>query len=189
MDCHNVETEIHKVTGPVFYICGGGSYYSNIDTPGGKHGDSGTDLVFQQTVTIPATNVLPEIIDLGVRVRCVHNGEYVPYQIVPRSSIVKTPTGLANSIGIIDRQYTGTLKVAIRNFDTHHYRIPAGSSLYQLVLPSLTPACVKIVDNNHPAFSLTTRGEGGFGSTGISGGAKNNTITKDHPDIITECCP
>jgi hypothetical protein len=91
--------------------------------------------------------------------------------VVPRSSISKTPLELANSIGIIDRGYTGTLKVAVRNHSAWVVHLEAGTSLFQLVRPDLEPAIVKVVGEEHEAFraGASLRGEGGFGSTGASG--------------------
>ncbi len=129
---------------------------------------------------------LPMIIDLGVRARCYHSREvqwiegglswgrlqieYVSYTLLPRSSIGKTPLQLANSVGLIDRGYTGTLKVAVRNISDAAFAIGRGTSLFQLVTPSLTPANVEVVGPDHDAFTDDTlRGEGGFGSTGAGG--------------------
>jgi dUTP pyrophosphatase len=149
--------------------------YSDIVEPGGPRGDSGVDVRFPGLTYVPASSDSPDclsyVVDLGIRARCVLNGEYVPFQIVPRSSISKTPLGLANSIGIIDRGYTGPLKVALRNHGKDLHVIELGTALFQLVRPDLVPARVQLVDGDHPAFAegATKRGAGGFGSTGADG--------------------
>ncbi len=150
--------------------------YADIEAPGGSRGDSGIDLRFPTDLDIPPTMALkglPLVVDLEVRVRCRLRGTFVPYQIVPRSSIGKTPLSLANSIGTIDRGYTGTLKVAIRNHSSSSFAVERGASLFQLVRPDLEPACLVVVGADHPAFAegASLRGAGGFGSTGVSGAA------------------
>jgi len=147
--------------------------YADVATPGGLHGDSGTDLRFAEDVLIPpmAKNKgKPVIVDLKVRARCLVGGEFVPFQVTPRSSIGCTPLGLANSLGIIDSGYQGCLKVALRNFSDENWPCLRGDSLFQLTCPDLSAACVSVVDEKNPAFAVpTTRGAGGFGSTGAAG--------------------
>lgn len=88
----------------------------------------------------------------------------VPYLLVPRSSISKTPLIMANSIGIIDAGYRGNIIAAVYNTSSEQYPyiIKAGTRLFQIVSPALKPFDVKIVRS----LSETLRGSGGFGSTG-----------------------
>jgi dUTP pyrophosphatase len=151
--------------------------YSSIKTPGGARGDSGVDLRFPDLVVVQPTSItdgLPHVIDLKVKVRCMRGPRFLPYMITPRSSICKTPLSLANSIGVVDQGYTGNLKVAVRNHSKDPFAILPGTSLFQLVLPSLTPARVGISVPDEPIWGDTVRGEGGFGSTG-SGGASGGS--------------
>jgi dUTP pyrophosphatase len=68
---------------------------------------------------------------------------------------------LANSVGIIDFGYRGSLKVAIDNRGDVPYEIKSGERFFQLCLPNLVP-----FDIRFGKVSLNTeRGEGGFGST------------------------
>jgi dUTP pyrophosphatase len=161
---------------PLFLIAPGPAadgLYVDVGTPGGPRGDSGTDLRFAEDVLIPPTasiQGLPVIVDLRVRARCLVGGEYAPFQIVPRSSISKTPLGLANSIGTIDAGYQGPLKIALRNYSADTWTCRRGDALFQLVRPDLAPALVSVVGEAHPAFAeATARGAGGFGSTGTAG--------------------
>ena len=88
--------------------------------------------------------------------------ESLPYMIVPRSSISKTPLRLCNSIGIIDAGYRGEL-LAFVDCHADRYCIGKGDRLFQLVLPNMERINkVELVDE----LSETTRGSGGFGSTG-----------------------
>ena len=106
----------------------------------------------------------PLFVDLNVKASMIENNKYVGFQIYPRSSISKTPLMLANQVGIIDSGYRGSLMAAFRSFQ-EEYKIEKNSRLVQICHPSLKPFLVKIV--NEDDLSITERGEGGFGSTGI----------------------
>jgi dUTP pyrophosphatase len=164
--------------GPIFLVLPtseeSAGLYTSIKTPGGPRGDSGVDLRFPDLVVVQPTSImdgLPHVIDLKVRVRCMEGKVFLPYMITPRSSISKTPLSLANSIGLVDRGYTGSLKVAVRNHSRDPFAIAPGTSLFQLVLPGLMPARVGISTPDEPVWEegATLRGEGGFGSTGPAG--------------------
>ena len=90
--------------------------------------------------------------------------DYLPtsYMLVPRSSISKTPLRMANSIGIIDAGYRGEIMAAVDNIKTEDYTVKPNQRLFQLVAMNGAPITFEIVDE----LSDSTRGEGGFGSTG-----------------------
>ena len=78
-----------------------------------------------------------------------------------RSSLcIKTPLQLANGTGIIDNGYRGNITGMFRT--SAYCRVSAFDRLLQICSPSLSPIYVNIVQ----ATSATSRGEGGFGSTG-----------------------
>jgi dUTP pyrophosphatase len=93
-------------------------------------------------------------------------GYHTGYYMYPRSSLSKTPLRLANSVGIIDAGYRGPL---IGMFDclVDQCNITCYTRLLQICAPSLTPIYVNIVDNVRDLGPETSRGEGGFGSTGV----------------------
>ena len=105
---------------------------------------------------------------LNFHIQCAaYEDEYTPcgYYMYPRSSISKTPLRLANSVGIIDSGYRGNLMAAL---DCHlpageKYTVNSGVRLAQICAPTLLPFIVKVVDK----LDDTTRGAGGFGSTGV----------------------
>jgi dUTP pyrophosphatase len=120
--------------------------------------DSGYDLYCPETVTLPANSTT--LVDLMVR--CQLNSSTVHgYYLLPRSSIYKTPLRLANSVGLIDYNYRGTLKVALDNRSSEPFEIKRGDRLFQLAMPSLAPFKVVLGSVNQ----ATDRGSGGFGST------------------------
>lgn len=83
--------------------------------------------------------------------------------LYPRSSIYKTGLQLANSVGIVDCLYTGEIKAIfnIINPDKEkHYKV--GDRCCQAVLIKLPETVMTEVSE----LEETTRGSGGFGSTG-----------------------
>jgi dUTP pyrophosphatase len=89
--------------------------------------------------------------------------EFLSYYLFPRSSIIKTPLRLSNSVGIIDSGYRGNIKAV---FDVKlDYNIEKYSRLVQICSPTLKKIYVRIVDNIED-LGITERGSGGFGSTG-----------------------
>jgi len=88
------------------------------------------------------------------------------YYIHPRSSLSKTPLRLANSTGIIDAGYRGSI---IGMFDcfTEKYSSSLYDRLLQICAPGLLPIYVNVVDNMSDLGDDTSRGCGGFGSTGV----------------------
>lgn len=136
-------------------------------------GDSGIDL-FIHSVQDNGEQV---VIDFGIQCEMVREktvvnlfGERfkkvktsnVSYMLFPRSSIVKTPFRMANSIGLIDAAYRGNIKAVVDN-KSSGVLPQIGDRLFQLVAPNLRSIDkVVVVDT----LSETSRGAGGFGSTG-----------------------
>ena len=129
-------------------------------------GDSGLDLFSPEEVTINAGEV--KKIDLGITCSMsdidtsTGNVKNVSYYLYARSSIINTPLMLANNVGIIDSGYRGKIIMALRNVGTNPYTIKRGDRLVQICSRTLEPFDFTIVDS----LSETTRGSGGFGSTG-----------------------
>jgi dUTP pyrophosphatase len=104
-----------------------------------------------------------------------HSSFYTGYYIHPRSSLSKTPLRLANSTGIIDAGYRGNLigmfdviydtdfefKSSFFDWYENEY-----SRLLQICAPELAPIFITIVNTVEELGPSTSRGEGGFGSTG-----------------------
>ena len=94
-------------------------------------------------------------------------GHYI--EIVPRSSLSKLGHMMANSIGIIDPDYRGTLKVVLTQVDDSAEPISLPFTKFQLILRIAVETDVAVhtlTDNQHRQYSTSTvRGDGGFGST------------------------
>lgn len=83
--------------------------------------------------------------------------------IFPRSSISKTPHTLANSVGVIDSDYRGEVKLRMRYEDEREdMEYGFGDRVGQLVIIPYPEVSFEEVDS----LSDTQRGNGGFGSTG-----------------------
>lgn len=135
--------------------------------------NSGFDLFIPNEITMAAT-IDARMIDLGIKCEMIYQdmskkkSSTCGYYVYPRSSMSKTPLMLANHTGIIDSGYRGTLIGAFRNLDNEkEYVIEKNARLLQVCHPSLCPIIVKLVDESE--LSITCRGEGGFGSTGLTG--------------------
>ena len=114
-------------------------------------------------------NVMPTgvavLAPLGVRARLLRDGADCHFTLEPRSSIFKSGFMMANSRGIIDKSYRGELKapvVSIGNTTPMKY-IEAGTRLFQILAPDL--GWIREV-RYVASLPETSRGEGGFGSTG-----------------------
>ena len=84
------------------------------------------------------------------------------YYLMPRSSISKTPLRMANSIGLIDGGYRGEIMACCDNIKDFSYSVTKGQRLFQLVAFDSSPIKYHIKEN----LGQSTRGDGGFGSTG-----------------------
>jgi dUTP diphosphatase len=85
--------------------------------------------------------------------------------VLPRSGLaLKHGVTLVNSPGLIDPGYRGEVRVLLLNTDpTLEFRVSPGDRLAQLLLVPLVHASPLQAD----ALDESTRGEGGFGSTGF----------------------
>ena len=147
----------------------------------GAYYDSGFDLFVPEDVHFKG-NAPGEFKaqKINHRVRCAaYTDSYssTGFPVFPRSSISKTPLRLANNVGIIDSGYRGNLLGAFdyfglpymphkRSSDTHPiggYTVKKDSRLLQICAANLGPFIVKVVDQ----LDDSTRGAGGFGSTGV----------------------
>jgi dUTP pyrophosphatase len=129
-------------------------------------GDSGFDLFTPVDVVVPAGAISFKI-DLEIQCEAFtdkNKTNNVSYYLYPRSSMgSKTPLRLSNSVGIIDAGYRGNIMAMVDNISQEDFRIDGGSRMFQLCSPILSPVSFQLSDE----LSETTRGSGGFGSTGF----------------------
>lgn len=121
-----------------------------------KNGDVGLDIPMISPILVPP-NAISFKINLGFKGHPSHG-----YMLIPRSSISKTGIRLANSIGIIDKNYRGDVMVVVDNLKDEEVLLKEGSCYFQIVA----------FDGILPKYQIenvsvnTSRGEDGFGSTG-----------------------
>lgn len=122
--------------------------------------DAGADL-FAWLDNKPQVEIYPGeqlMVDTGVAVKIP--AQYAGF-VYNRSSQGKRGIGIPNSVGVIDSEYRGTIKVLLKNFGDDPYIIKQHDRIAQLVIQRVELPQFQDIWND------TTRGTGGFGSTGI----------------------
>jgi len=83
--------------------------------------------------------------------------------LLPRSSVgAKFGVELNNTCGVIDSDYRGEWKAALKTKAGNYYTWKAGDRLLQFLIIPITWVYLKLTDSLDPSL----RGAGGFGSTG-----------------------
>ena len=84
-------------------------------------------------------------------------------QVRPRSGLaLKEKISVANAPGTIDSDYRGPVGVILQNFGREPYQVKPGDRVAQAVICEVPKVTLELVSE----LSDTSRGEGGFGSTG-----------------------
>jgi dUTP pyrophosphatase len=122
-----------------------------------KEGDAGLDLTAISKIFSYNYNY----IEYGTGVHVEIPEGYVGL-VFPRSSISKYGISLSNSVGVIDSNYRGEIKFRFRRlaFSKNVYNI--GDRIGQLIIIPYPKINFILTEN----LSETSRGAGGFGSTG-----------------------
>ena len=124
--------------------------------------DAGLDLCSLEDVILLPGSVT--MVDTGVSVKIPKWHVGLLFQ---RSSFTKYGISLANAVGVIDADYRGTIKVAFRNHSEESgYSIYAGDKIAQLVVMPVALPELAFFNGSDEEWVDTTRGNGGFGSTG-----------------------
>ena len=146
--------------------------------------DQGRDLAAKQIVECRVDNAafLPKRsnpTDAGADLRSTEKCEIYPGEtkLIDTGVAVKIPQGyggfvfnrsgqgkngiiVLNGVGVIDSDYRGNIKIALKNISENRYTIDIGDRIAQLVI--LPVILCDFVDS----WNDTERGTGGFGSTG-----------------------
>lgn len=126
----------------------------------GSLGSAGGDLYSAENSPITVAPNQTVLIGTGIAVE-IPDG-YVG--LVYARSGLATKSGLApaNKVGVIDSDYRGEIKVALYNHSTEVRTVGVGERIAQMVIaPYLKVEYEEVED-----LTDTTRGAGGFGSTG-----------------------
>ena len=121
-----------------------------------KAGDAGMDLVAVSEEWNKNNTMVTYDTGLSVEIPEGYVG-----LLFPRSSVSKTTLNLANSVGVIDSGYRGSLMLKFRYLEEGDV-YDVGDRVAQLVIMKLP--FVEITEVAE--LSSSERGEGGFGSTG-----------------------
>lgn len=121
--------------------------------------DAGFDLLSTESFTLkPGERYLAPT---GV---CMFIPQGFECQIRPKSGLaVKYGLTVLNSPGTIDSGYTGEVGVPLINHGTETVNISVGQKIAQAVVCKLPDVCFNVVETK----PITTRGNNGFGSTGV----------------------
>ncbi|OUL32179.1 dUTP diphosphatase [Nostoc sp. 106C] len=130
-------------------------------TPKYEHSnDSGLDLFSIEEVEIIAGD--SRLIRTGLSIELPESTEA---QIRPRSGLaLKNQITVLNTPGTIDEGYRGEIGVILINHSKSPFKVTKGMKIAQMVITPVIHVEVEEVDN----LSQTSRGTGGFGSTGIT---------------------
>ena len=121
--------------------------------------DSGLDLFSVEETEVPAGE--SELVRTGISIELPPGTEA---QIRPKSGIaLKYQITVLNTPGTIDEGYRGEIGVILINHGKEPFTITQGMKIAQMVITPVVRVEVEEVD----ALSSTSRGSGGFGSTGI----------------------
>ena len=122
--------------------------------------DSGLDLFSVEETEVSAGET--ELIRTGISIELPPGTEA---QIRPKSGIaLKHQITVLNTPGTIDEGYRGEIGVILINHGKKSFKITQGMKIAQMVITPVVRVEVEEVDN----LSHTSRGTGGFGSTGIT---------------------
>ena len=84
-------------------------------------------------------------------------------RIAPRSGLA-AKNSIDVGAGVIDSDYRGEVKVLLFNFSEIDFKIAEGDRIAQMIIEKYTITALTEVET----LDDTVRGDGGFGSTGVS---------------------
>ncbi len=124
-------------------------------------GDAGADLHAAEEVMIEPGEWALVSTGIAVAIPEGHGGF-----VLPRSGLaVRSGVTVLNSPGLVDSGYRGELKVALINHGAEPFEIGVGDRIAQLVIVAVGEVEYLPVES----LEDTSRGSGGFGSTGVKG--------------------
>ena len=126
--------------------------------------DSGMDLRANLATPVTIKSLDRALIPTGIHFELPESFEV---QVRPRSGLaIKNGITVLNTPGTVDRGYSGEIKIILMNLSKENFTVNHGDRIAQAVVSPVISGrwCNLIkVDN----LSITNRGSGGFGSTGI----------------------
>jgi dUTP pyrophosphatase len=128
-------------------------------------GDAGLDLCAIEAQTLePGKSAL---VRTGIAIELPEGMEA---QVRPRSGLaLKHQITVLNTPGTVDAGYRGEIGVILINHGHHPFHIEPGMRIAQMVIASFHRVAIQEV----PSVTDSTRGVGGFGSTGLENLSKS----------------
>ena len=109
------------------------------------------------------------VVSTGIAVSLPHN----TYGRIASRSGLSVKNGIEVGGGVVDRDYTGEIKVILFNHDSKHWmHVKKGYKIAQLILESCVTPGVEEVEE----LVETERGSNGFGSTGVTSPKDSNHV-------------
>lgn len=144
------------------------SYNKEWDKLSYKHlGDAGFDLraAIEEAITLKPGEF--KLVSCGIKMEMIPQND-LPFnyelQIRPRSGLAaKHGIGIINSPGTVDFFYRGEIKTPLINLSNQEFIINPGDRIAQAVICPVIQAQIEETDKIE---ENTSRGSGGFGSTG-----------------------
>lgn len=123
-------------------------------------GAAGMDLCAAISEPVTLKPLERKLIPTGLKIELEHGYEA---QVRPRSGLsIKQGITLINCIGTIDEDYRGEICIPMVNISNEEYTILPDERIAQMVIAKYEQAKIEVVTE----LTETSRGEGGFGSTG-----------------------
>lgn len=127
----------------------------------GTSGSAGYDLYadIEDEVTINPREIVKVKTGVAIALPSAEFGAF----IFARSGLsIKHGISPANCVGVVDSDYRGEIMVGLTNFSNEPYTIKKGERIAQMIImPVVCPTLCEV-----STLDDTSRGEGGFGSTG-----------------------
>ena len=127
-------------------------------------GSAGFDIAASEDVVIEGAGV--ELIPTGIHLRIPYGYEG---QLRLRSSMYKKNVVMPNAPGTIDSDYRGEIKIPLKNLSPYGFaHFKKGDRIAQIVIHRCPQALLEEVSaDEFESCEDTSRGVGGFGSTGV----------------------
>ena len=122
----------------------------------GSEKAAGMDLHSAEDCIIEPTE--RRLVSTGIAVAVPHS---TYGRVAPRSGLA-VKHGIDVLAGVVDEDYRGEVKVALINHGTEPFVVNKGDRIAQLIIESISRPVIEVV----ASLEDTTRGSGGFGSTG-----------------------
>ena len=134
--------------------------HPNAKTPTrGSWGAAGLDLTSVEDLIIPRQSWTA--VETGIVLQFPPT---VYARIAPRSGLAYKH-GIQVGAGVIDVDYTGTIKVILFNHGTEDFKVKVGDRIAQVLFETIERPTLEVVAFEN--LTPTERGSGGFGSTGV----------------------